>query len=53
MDERKKKQLAKKGWQVGNAVDFLGLTPEEVDYVELQLKLIDQLKNIGNSADDQ
>ena len=34
MDEAKKKRLTTKGWKVGNADEFLGLTPEEAAYVE-------------------
>lgn len=45
MDERKKKRLAEKGWQVGDAADFLELTPEEASYVELKLVLSDHLKS--------
>ena len=44
MDEYKKEQLTTKGWKVGNADEFLGLTPEEAAYVELKLGLCDHLK---------
>ena|SRR5437879_4245320 len=44
MDEYKKKRLTAKGWKVGNADEFLGLTPEEAAYVELKLALSDHLK---------
>lgn len=44
MDEYKKKRLTAKGWKVGNADKFLGLTPEEAAYVELKLALSDHLK---------
>lgn len=44
MDEHKKKRLVAKGWKVGNANEFLGLTPEEAAYVELKLVLSDNLK---------
>jgi len=44
MDEYKKKRLIAKGWKVGNADEFLGLTPEEATYVELKLALSDHLK---------
>src|SRR5712664_1240475 len=44
MDEYKKKRLTAKGWKVGNADEFLGLTPEEAAYVELKLVLSDHLK---------
>jgi predicted XRE-type DNA-binding protein len=44
MDEHKKKRLTASGWKVGNAGDFLGLTPEEAAYVDLKLVLSDHLK---------
>src|SRR5712691_994536 len=44
MDEQKKNRLISRGWRVGNADEFLGLTPEEVAYVELKLVLSDHLK---------
>jgi len=44
MRESKRKRLAEKGWKVGSAKDFLGLTPEEEAYIELRLKLADGLK---------
>jgi DNA-binding XRE family transcriptional regulator len=44
MDERKKKRLAERGWQVCDATDFLELTPEETAYLELKLVLSDHLK---------
>lgn len=39
MRKAKRKKLEAKGWQVGTVQDFLGLTPEEVAYIELRLKL--------------
>ena len=44
MDEYKKKRLTAKGWEVGNADEFLEITPEEATYVELKLALSDHLK---------
>ena len=44
MRESKRKKLADKGWKLGSAKDFLGLTPEEEAYIELRLKLADSLK---------
>ena len=44
MEEHKKNQLIAKGWKVGNADEFLGLTPEEASYVELKVVLSDHLK---------
>ena len=39
MDTRKKKALESKGYQVGSAEDFLGLSKEESEYIELKLAL--------------
>ena len=45
MDKRKRTKLAKKGWKIGTAKDFLGLTDEEAAYVEMKLALSEMLKN--------
>ncbi len=45
MDKRKRAKLAKKGWKIGTAKDFLGLTDEEAAYVEMKLALSEMLKN--------
>ncbi len=39
METRKKKTLAARGWKVGSAAEFLGLTPEETRFIELKLAL--------------
>ena len=44
MDERKKQKLVEQGWRVGDASDFLDLSPEETAYIELKLLLSEQLK---------
>jgi hypothetical protein len=44
MREAKRKRLAAKGWKVGSATQFLGLSPEEEAYVELKLRLADGLR---------
>jgi predicted metal-binding transcription factor (methanogenesis marker protein 9) len=41
----KKKCLEKKGWKVGDAAEFLDLSPEESAYIELKLKLAESLRN--------
>ena len=38
MDKEKKARLEAKGWRVGSAEEFLGMTPDEAAYVELRLK---------------
>jgi ribosome-binding protein aMBF1 (putative translation factor) len=44
MDADRKKQLEKAGWRVGNASDFLDLTREEAEFVELKLGLAEGLR---------
>jgi predicted XRE-type DNA-binding protein len=44
MDKEKKARLEAHGWRVGSAEEFLGLTPEEVAYIELRLKLSDAVR---------
>ena len=39
MDKSKQKRLEAAGWQVGTASEFLELTPEEAEYVEVKLAL--------------
>ena len=44
MRASKRRSLAAKGWAVGDAKDFLGLSEEESAYIELRLKLAEGLK---------
>jgi predicted XRE-type DNA-binding protein len=44
MDKEKKARLEARGWRVGSAEDFLGLTPEEAAYIDLRLKLSDAVR---------
>jgi len=44
MREQKRKRLESKGWRVGSAAEFLGLSPDEEAYVELRLRLSHDLK---------
>jgi hypothetical protein len=39
MDKAKQKMLEKKGWRVGTAEEFLGLSPAESRCIELKLAL--------------
>jgi ribosome-binding protein aMBF1 (putative translation factor) len=39
MERQKRKHLEKQGWAVGSAQDLLGLSDEEVAYVELKVAL--------------
>jgi predicted XRE-type DNA-binding protein len=43
MDKRKKKQLESKGYKVGTVEQFLGLSSEESEYIELKLALSEAL----------
>jgi predicted XRE-type DNA-binding protein len=44
MRASKREKLAARGWKVGTASEFLGLTPEEEAYIELRLRLAEGLK---------
>lgn len=44
MDKKKQKRLENKGWKVGSAGDFLGLTQEESAYIELKINLSETLR---------
>ena len=44
MHESKKKRLEKSGWKVGGVEEFLGLSAEESQYIELKLKLSEAFK---------
>jgi ribosome-binding protein aMBF1 (putative translation factor) len=39
MNKAKRKQLERRGWKVGSASEFLGLSPEESRFIELKLAL--------------
>jgi len=45
MHSSKKKRLAAKGWKVGSAKEFLGLSSEEEAYIEIKLRLAECLLN--------
>ena len=45
MREDKSKRLEAKGWTIGNAAVFLGLSEVEATFVELKLKLADDLRD--------
>ena len=44
MRKTKKSRLEKKGWKVGTVGEFLDLTPEEEAYIELKLRLGENLR---------
>lgn len=39
MDKRKQRRLEARGWRVGSAAEFLGLSAEEAALVEMKLRL--------------
>ena len=49
MNNSKKKRLESKGWKVGNAAEFLNLSPEETAYIELKLALSKALQDLRKS----
>jgi predicted XRE-type DNA-binding protein len=44
MDSKKRKRLEAKGWKVGTVSDFLGLSKEEEELIELKLQLAETVK---------
>ncbi len=45
MHSSKRKRLETKGWKVGSAKDFLGLSSQEEAYIEIKLKLAAALRH--------
>ena len=45
MREMKKKRLEAAGWKVGTTKEFLGLSAQEADYLEIKLKLAESLRD--------
>jgi len=50
MDKKKKKALESKGYRVGSAEDFLGLSREESQYIELKLGLSKALAELRRQS---
>jgi len=46
MEQAKRKRLEKAGWKVGTVEELLELTPEEVAYIELKIRLGDAVKRL-------
>ncbi len=44
MHSSKRKRLEAKGWKIGDAKNFLGLTPEEEAYIEIKLRLSESFR---------
>ena len=49
MDEKKRQKLEQAGWKIGSTEEFLELTPEEVNYIELKLNLGSSLRAMRTS----
>ena len=49
MKHSKRRRLESQGWRFGTPKDFLGLTDEEAEYIELQLSLSELLKKRRNT----
>lgn len=45
MDAKKQEHLERAGWSVGDAVDFLKLSPEEAALMELRTAISNRLKS--------
>ena len=45
MRESRKMRLEKKGWRIGGTREFLNLSEEESEYIELKIKLSEAFKN--------
>ena len=48
MKKSKQRELERKGWKFGTVEDFLGLTADEVAFVELKLALTERLRSTRN-----
>jgi DNA-binding XRE family transcriptional regulator len=51
MKKALKKKLERKGWKVGSAAEFLGLTPEEEALVAVKMELVDALRQRRRKSD--
>ena len=45
MRDEKRRHLEEKGWRIGTADEFLGLSAEESAYIDLKLSLADSLRH--------
>jgi len=46
MDKKKIKELERKGWKVGDAQEFLGLSDSELAYIDLKIALSKRLREL-------
>ena len=49
MDEKKRQKLEQAGWKIGSTEEFLELSPEEANYIELKLALASSLREMRTS----
>ncbi len=45
MNSKRRKELETKGWKFGGVEDFLGLTDEELEYIEMKITLSEMVKD--------
>ena len=46
MDERRTRALKAAGWSVGSTEQFLGLTEEEIAFIEMKLALAEGIRDL-------
>src|SRR5438477_7697924 len=51
MKAEKRRKLEAAGWRIGNASDFLGLSSNEAQFVEIKLALARKLRQIREERD--
>lgn len=44
MDEKKRRELEADGWKIGDTQEFLGLSDEEMAYIDLRIALSDAIR---------
>jgi len=49
MNSKRRKELETKGWKFGGVEDFLGLTDEELEYIEVKITLSKMVKDYRES----
>ena len=49
MKETKRRRLERAGWKIADAGDFLGLSDEEIAYIEMKLVLAENLRELRNA----
>ena len=46
MNKEKRERLEAQGWRVGSTAEFLDLSPEEMAYIELRLRLSEAVREL-------